>query len=598
MRNIWNIKFGLLFTFPLLLIFSLYGPAAYAQSSIEFQSSSYTVTEGDMIPVPLIRSGGSSGEVIATIKVTGITATGGIDFARAEGNPTEFEVRRRWINGEVLDRTHGGYKTLNIQTLLDSDYYEGTESLRLEITNVNGGYIGYPSVTTIYIEDDYYNPWTPTTNPGTISFTEANYYMYEDDYLSIPLERSGGSDGEVSVDINIRGITASGGSDFIRAEGNPTDFNLTRRWLDGEIEDRTHGGYKTVNIQSLADSDIWEGTESFVLEMVDITNGNYGAITKTTVHIFDDTYVDPWNAGSISFASSSYSVREGDVVRVPMVRSGGSSGEVSVNISIRGVSATAGDDFRRAEGNAFEFDLTRRWIDGEVEDRTHGGYKTVNIQAMADQFIGEGIETLVLQMTDISGGSFGAITQATVSIQDASSLPIPTIITPTDNCVYPGGDTTQWGWDNVRKESCAPKGNTVQPPTVTQPAPTQPTTPLPTSSNCVYPGGDTTQWGWDNIRKESCKPLGNTIQPPTTTQPTAPLPSASNCVYPGGDTTQWGWDDVAKESCAPLGATTHAPTTSQPVTPFLPASNCRYPRGDTSQWGWDDIAKVSCAPLS
>lgn len=594
-----------------LACIALYSSSGYSQSSISFDRSEYTVTEGDMIAVPLIRSGGSNGEVSVSIRIRGITATGGSDFGRAEGNLTDFNVTRRWINGEILDRTHGGYKTLNIQTFADQDYYEGTETLMLELVDISGGTLGSRTTTTIKIEDDYYStvdPWL-TTNSGSISFDQSEYWVYEGELIGIPLVRSGGSDGEVIADINIRGITATGGVDFIRAEGNPTDFRLNRRWIDGEIQDRTNGGLKTVNIQALTDSDIWEGTETLVLEIVDVTNGNAGAITTATVHIEDDYYVDQWNPGSISFERSSYTVKEGEKINVPLIRSGGSSGEVTVDITIRGVTATAGADFQRAEGDPLDFGVRRRWIDGEIQDRTTGGLKTVNIQAMADRLFNEGVESFILEIVDISGGYLGNVTQTTVSIENVSNTvsgcvypggnttqwgwdnsarracppqstvptPLPTP-GPVNHCVYPGGDSSKWGWDSVAGRSCAPVST-----------PTPITSPIQPVSNCVYPGGDTTKWGWDNSAGRSCAPVTTNTQPINPVQPVQPV---ANCVYPGGDTSQWGWDNVASRSCAPVANNT------QPTNPAVqPVSNCVYPGGDTSKWGWDNVLQISCRPL-
>ncbi len=435
----------------------------------------------------------------------------------------------------------------------------------------------------------------PTGGNGAIGFAKAEYRVREGDLVEVGMERSGGASGEVVVDIQIRGITATGGSDFQRAEGNPTDFNVSRRWIDGEVLDRTSGGLKTVNLQILLDGLAGEGVETLELEMTNISGGSFAGTTKTTLFIEDlDT---PQSGGTISFDKAEYRVTEGDRVDVGMIRSAGSSGEVVVDIQIRGITATGGSDFQRAEGNPTDFNVSRRWLDGEVLDRTTGGLKTVNIQTLIDNASAEGTETLELAMTDINGASIGQPSITTIYIKDSDDGGSG------NSCVYPGGDTTQWGWDSTAGQSC--------PPTGTEPPPVTP----PQTGNCVYPGGDTTQWGWDNVAGLSCPPGdtppttppqtnncvypgGDTSQwgwdstaglscPPGDTPPTTP-PQSDNCAYPGGDTTQWGWDSVAGQSCAPAGSTTN---------PFTPTDNCVYPAGDTTQWGWDSTAGQSCAPL-
>lgn len=176
-----------------------------------------------------------------------------------------------------------------------------------------------------------------------------------------------------------------------------------------------------------------------------MSGGKLGSRTTTTIKIEDNYYVDPWNPDSINFERSRYTVKEGEKINVPRIRSGGSSGEVTVDITIRGVTATAGADFQRAEGDPLDFGVRRRWIDGEIQDRT-GGLKTVNIQAMADRLFNEGVESFILEIVDISGAYLGNVTQTTVSIENVSNT--------VSGCVYPGGDTTQWGWDNVLQISC------------------------------------------------------------------------------------------------------------------------------------------------
>ena len=163
---------------------------------------------------------------------------------------------------------------------------------------------------------------------------------------------------------------------------------------------------------------------------------------------------------------------------------------------------------------------------------------------------------------------------------DIAKESCPPTVTPTNSCVYPGGDTSKWGWNNIDKVSCPPIENNSQPPELVK--------PTVESNSCVYPGGDTSKWGWDNIARESCAPLDSSVA----LSPADPSVAAS-CTYPGGDTSKWGWDNVARQSCAPVDSSTAPPPADTPV-----AVNCIYPGGDTSQWGWDNVARKSCPPSS
>ncbi len=125
-----------------------------------------------------------------------------------------------------------------------------------------------------------------------------------------------------------------------------------------------------------------------------------------------------------------------------------------------------------------------------------------------------GISTLIISFSMICGNAYSQTSQ---SCQDTD----------------PVGDG--WGWNG--SSSCRVTTTSIDEPVTS-------TTPF-TSNNCIYPGGDTNQWGWDNVANESC--------PPGTSPPIDDdvVVTSNNCIYPGGDTNQWGWDNVANESCPP-----------------------------------------------
>jgi hypothetical protein len=538
-------------------------PPSNNPGSISFENTQYTINEGDTVKVPVIRTNGSSGNVSVSVLIRGIGATPGSDFVRAGNNPNDFNATIRWKDGEVLDFITGQEKTIDIRALADAVGGEGVEQLEIEMVGISGASFGPNTKATISIKDK-----DISGGSGRFSFEREEYRIREGQTAGVAMIRSGGSVGDVVVNVKIRPITASGGSDFIRNDINssPTDFNLNARWSNGQIVDYVTGKPKTINIASLIDGLTGEGVETVEIEMVGINGASFGDITKATVFIEDG---DTDTSGSFSFERSEYRIEEGQSAGVAMIRSGGSSGNVIVNVRIRPISATPGTDFVRNDINstATDFSLNARWDNGQILDYVTGLPKTINIDALHDSESGEGLETVEIEMIGISGGTLGRITKAIIYIKDIDSVVVD------DYCVYPGGNTSLWGWDNVNSKSCPPN-SVVEPPIVIEPP--------GVFDNCVYPGGDTNQWGWDNVANKSCRPVTGTGT------------GTGNCVYPGGDTGKWGWDDIAKVSCRPLA---EDPVVTEPSNPFLPADNCEYPGGDTTLWGWDNVSRKSCPPV-
>jgi len=407
---------------------------------------------------------------------------------------------------------------------------------------------------------------------GSISFAESEYWINEGDTVAVPLKRSNGSTGNVSVYVRIRGITATPGSDFQRANRDPNDFNATIRWANGEILDLVSGSEKSIDIKAVRDGLAGEGVESFEIVMVNIAGGSFGPITTATIYIQDQD--SGGGSGTFAFEKSEYRIREGQSAAVAMIRSGGSSGDIVVGVKIRPVTASGGADFIRNDINSTDtdFNINARWDNGQVVDYVTGQPKTINIKSIADGLSGEGEEYLEIEMVNINGASLGGITKATVYIEDVVTDP-----DPTDYCVYPGGDTGKWGWDNVARKSCPPVSDETDNGTGDE----------TDTGNCVYPAGDTSIWGWDNVARKSCHPVNNDTDNGSGDESDT---GKGNCVYPAGDTSTWGWDNVARKSCPP--------NNDQPVNPFIPATNCLYPGGDTSMWGWDNVARISCPPTS
>lgn len=102
---------------------------------------------------------------------------------------------------------------------------------------------------------------------------------------------------------------------------------------------------------------------------------------------------------------------EGEVVHVPVRRTGGSSGDITVDYDTLSDSATSGEDFTAASG-------TLTWGDGDVAD------KIIDISIAADS-TNESSETFRVALSRPSGGAILASETVLVEIEGSSAAPPP-----------------------------------------------------------------------------------------------------------------------------------------------------------------------------
>jgi protein SCO1/2 len=156
----------------------------------------------------------------------------------------------------------------------------------------------------------------------------------------------------------------------------------------------------------IIDDSNYEADESFTVSLSNATGGAaLGVPATATVTIGDNDAPPP--AGTLQFDSSAYSATEGSSVRITVTRSGGSTGDVSVDYQIEAGSATSGSDFEPMSGSiAFADGETSRSFDIPLPDDT----------------LVEGNETFTAQLTAASGGAdIGSPAMATVTIIDNDS---------------------------------------------------------------------------------------------------------------------------------------------------------------------------------
>ncbi|KAF8770072.1 Adhesion G-protein coupled receptor V1 like protein [Argiope bruennichi] len=316
-------------------------------------NSSYSVRDNDMKPgalqlkegiyqffenvgtvqIPVVRVGGSDGQVRVFYRTAPKTALTGTDFV--------------FSNGEIVFREGEAEKFIEIQ-ILDDKVREETKSFVIELLNpqaaegvVNFRGFGQRPMAEVYILDDdsqevlnfrgLGSRFTAAmtiqdddTTPGILEFDRAAYFVQENEGLmQVVVVRKDGSDGQIRCQYQTRPKSAVPGSDFAPVQGE----------LVFEHGETT----KVIPIQILEDS-IRETTESFEIVLMELNQGRQrvlGQIQTTEVVISDNDR----NPGFLELEEPTYVVSEGiRTLHVVVKRKGGSDGrdgETEKTIDIR-----------------------------------------------------------------------------------------------------------------------------------------------------------------------------------------------------------------------------------------------------------------------
>ena len=224
--------------------------------------------------------------------------------------------------------------------------------------------------------------FTPiTSTPGTLVFSSSTFTSAEsattDVVKTITLKRAGGSLGAASVEVTIADGSAVTPDDYT------SSALVTLNWADGDIAE------KSFNITIKTDGNT-EGSETVFLDLQNTTGASLGNITHATL-----TITDPPVPGIVAFDSATYSQTEpasgtADMT-ITVKRTGGSDGAVSVEATVTGETATAGDDFVASAP------VTLNWADGDSTS------KSFTITVKTDALV-ENDETINLVLQNNTGG--------------------------------------------------------------------------------------------------------------------------------------------------------------------------------------------------
>lgn len=174
----------------------------------------------------------------------------------------------------------------------------------------------------------------PSNRPGEITFNDEPVVVKQSDKVAeIPLIRQFGSNGYLEVDYTLVDGTAKSGKHYV---GVTID---TIKFYDGETEK---------NIVIPKTYEIYKDNKSFKVELKDARNGGeLGDVVIKEVELLS-TFVEPpgkLNLPKYLNNDKKFSSNTSDKVVIPIERSGGKGGDVSINVKTQDHTAKAGEHF-------------------------------------------------------------------------------------------------------------------------------------------------------------------------------------------------------------------------------------------------------------
>ena len=243
-----------------------------APGELAFANSLYTFNENDAseIKVTVTRTGGSNGEVSTVVNLTDGTATAPDDY---DNSP----ITVTFANGETT-------KTFTIP-IVDDSIFENTENLNLTLSNPTGGAtLGTQTTATLNIIDN-------DAVPGVLNFAEASYQVNEaENSLTVTVNRTVGSDGEVGATVLLSNGTATAGDDYLATP-------IAVEFANGESS-------KTIAIPLIDDS-VLESDETINLTLANPTGGVTIGEQNNSVVMIKDNDLKPTLTLDISEVSAS-----------------------------------------------------------------------------------------------------------------------------------------------------------------------------------------------------------------------------------------------------------------------------------------------------
>ena len=280
-----------------------------------FSSPVYTQLEnGSSATITVTRTNGSTGGVTVFYASSDGTATNGVDYF---GVTNSITLADGVTNGTFTILTKGHYTSIQPDKTVILRLFTPSGTATLGLTN---------AVLTLV---------NPNYTPGHLSFSTTNYVVNENAGSAlITVNRLGGSTGTMKVTLQTVNGTATNGVNY-------TGMSTNLSWNSGDATPR----YISIPVK---DDGVVTPNLVANLQLINcLTNGvaagaplSFGGTNAAL------TIVNVDSAGAIQFTYPTYSVKKyAGYALVPIIRTGGSVGTVSVNVTTLDDTAISGTDY-------------------------------------------------------------------------------------------------------------------------------------------------------------------------------------------------------------------------------------------------------------
>jgi uncharacterized delta-60 repeat protein len=319
--------------------------------------------------IQVLRTGGFSGTATVNFTTQDFTALAGSDYTATSGTLT-------WADGDTDPK-------LITVPLTNDTVDEPDETFRAVLSNATGASLDPAATDTVVTIFDDDLPLIP----GTLSVIGPTAVDEFATGVTYNISRSGGVDGNVTVDYATVAGTATEGADYGARGG-------TLSWASGD------GSPRSVTVPIVNDT-VDEPNETFALSLSNPTGGATLGTASAATLIVDDDVSGPGFLGIVSNVGVFETV--GNAI-VGVQRTGGFDGAVSVNYTTAPDTALADQDYTAVSG-------TLSWAGGD------GAVQYVTIPIVND-VAAEGTETFVVSLSGATGGATIGAGTGFVTIQD------------------------------------------------------------------------------------------------------------------------------------------------------------------------------------
>ena len=278
--------------------------------------------------VSVKRTGGTNGAVSVAYATSNGTAVAGTDYTTAKGT-------LNWVNGDASAKTF----TIAIS---NTTPFSGNKTLTVALSSpVGGATITNPGSASLTITGD-------AAAPGTLGLSASTDVVAQSaGTATVTVNRTGGTNGAVSVVYATSNGTAVSGTDFTAISG-------TLNWASGDAT------AKTIAVP-ISNATPFSGSKSFAITLSAPGGGaTLSTPSNATVSITGDAAAA---VGSVQLSATTYTVAQSAGAFVVTVhRTGGSSGAFSVAYATTNGTAVAGTDYTAATG-------TLDWASGDATSK-------------------------------------------------------------------------------------------------------------------------------------------------------------------------------------------------------------------------------------